>query len=323
MNGSESVKAELRQRVLGAVESCQYSPSVGRRTRTSIALLYPEGVWIGSPYDSACLEGMMAALQRTPYDLLVLDTHRAKSEEESISQLFARKGVCGAVVRSTSASRAWVASWSDDTTPLVLLGDHFSGPGIASVFASSESASRDAIQHLRSLGHERIAFAACDRDDGDHLDRLQAYHEVMQADGLFDPTLVCRIPPYRLDGVQLIRNLLGMPNRPTAVYIADPLVAVGALNEAQRLGVSIPDELSVIGFDDCETRGLVHPRMSAVCQDARELGRTAIEYLLSRFGNPADQRPSAAKHHAWLDLGNTTGPPPSKPSRVLPSGARV
>ncbi len=85
-------------------------------------------------------------------------------------------------------------------------------------------------------------------------------------------SLICRVPPHRLDGAQLIRNLLGRPDGPTAIYIAAPPVAVGAMNEAHRLGVRIPEDLSLIGFDDTDTRSTVYPTMSAVCQDSKMLG---------------------------------------------------
>lgn len=323
INGVESVAPTLRRRVLEAVEACDYSPSVGRRALQSIALLYPSTFWVGSPYDSACMEGMTEVMRGTSYDLTLLDPQRDKSRGESLRQFLTRKGVRGAIVRCTADERQLVSQWAQEGAPLVVLGDHFECDGLSFVYADSKLASMQAIEHLVSLGHKRIAFASCERDDGDHLDRLHAYQAVMAEHKLTDDALVCRVPPHRMDGVQLLRNLLGMPDRPTAIYIADPLVAVGAINEAHRLGVKIPDDVSIVGFDDADLRSSVYPRMSTVCQDAKQLGRTAFECLIGMIegGDGAATRNCA--HEAWLEICNTTGPPPASADRVLPTGARL
>jgi DNA-binding LacI/PurR family transcriptional regulator len=205
------------------------------------------------------------------------------------------------------------------------LGDHFSLEGMPFVYAESASASRQAMEHLLSLGHTRIAFAACEREDGDHGDRYDAYRSTLESRGLLHPSLVGRIPPHRLDGAKLVRNLMGMPNRPTAVFIADPLVAVGAINEAHNMGVKIPDELSIIGFDDTDMRSLVYPRMTAVCQDSKHLGQAAFEQVLRLVsGEPAAANGlGRPKPSAWLEINETTAPPPEAPSHVLPNRTRL
>lgn len=323
INGVESVAPGLRRRVLEAVETCDYSPSVGRRAMQCVALLFPGPLCIGSPYDSACLEGMSDAMREAGYDLTVLDVRRDKSKSESLRQFLTRKGARGAIVRCTAAERPLLLEWAEEGLPLVVLGDHFDCPQLTFVHAASRDATADAIEHLVSLGHQRIAFAACENDDGDHVDRLAAFEGVLDKHGLLDPTLIRRVPPHRLDGVQLLHNLLGTPNRPTAIYIADPLVAVGAINEAHRLGVKIPEDLSFVGFDDTDTRSTVHPRMSAVCQDSRQLGRIAMESVIARIEGRDLPAASATASEAWLEIGNTTGPPPASAVRILPTGARL
>jgi DNA-binding LacI/PurR family transcriptional regulator len=172
-----------------------------------------------------------------------------------------------------------------------------------------------------SLGHTRVAFAACEREDGDHGDRFEAYRTALQARGFFQASLISRIPPHRLDGAQLIRNLMGMPDRPTAVFIADPLVAVGAINEAHNMGVKIPEELSIVGFDDTDMRGLVYPKMTAVCQDSRQLGQAAFERLVRVVGG--DRSAAMPRFSAWLEINGTTAPPPEVASHVLPNRTRL
>lgn len=234
MNGHESVKPELRSRVIDAVDHFGYAPTVGRRTLDCIALVYSGPFTIGSPYDSACVEGMVSAMRDSRFDLSVIDIRRDKSTSESLRQFFHRKGICGAIVRCTSRERAMVAEFASEGLPLVVLGDHFEEPTLRFAYTESEAASREAVEHLVSLGHTRIAFVACHREDGDHLDRLNAYRDVLSEAGLGDEDLIFRVPATRGDGGPILRKLMGLMDRPTALYIADPLIAAGAVNERTK-----------------------------------------------------------------------------------------
>jgi DNA-binding LacI/PurR family transcriptional regulator len=324
INGHTSVDPRLRQQVLAAVDRCHYSPAVGRRRQDSIALVYVGPFTPGSPYDSACIEGMVDAMRGSDFDLAVIDLRRDKAREETFRQFFARKGICGAILRCTVAERDVVAQIASEDVPAVVLGDHFPLDDMPFVYADSSTASREAIEHLLALGHERIAFAACEREDGDHGDRFEAYRSALAERGFLQPSLIWRIPPHRLDGAQLVRNLMGKPDRPTAVFIADPLVAVGAINEAHKMGVKIPDELSIIGFDDTDMRGLVYPNMTAVCQDSQQMGRAAFERVAALVGDATKNgAPANPRFAAWFEINETTAPPPEEASHVLPNRTRL
>lgn len=320
LNGQTSVRDDLRKKVLAAADHCRYVPAVGRRIADRIALLYTGRFSIGSPYDSACVEGIVEEIRQTSYDLVVLDMHRDRNEGESLAAFLARKGVCAAIVRSTIGERHVVEAMGQEDVPLVVLGDHFDHPSLHFCYASSRAASREAVEHLVSLGHRDIAFATCDIDDGDHIDRYEAYREVMEAAGAYREDFVHRVPPYRMDGSPLIRRILSKRDRPTAIFIADPLVAVGVLNEAHRLGVDVPRELSIVAVDDSDTRNMVHPCLSAVCQDSKRLGVQAMQGLLELIDGGA-ARALATKQQAWFEIHDTTTPPPQEVDRFLPNGS--
>jgi DNA-binding LacI/PurR family transcriptional regulator len=106
------------------------------------------------------------------------------------------------------------------------------------------------------------------------------------------------------------------------VFVADPLTACGAINEAHKLGLRIPEEMSILGFDDSDTRFSVVPTMTAVCQDSRELGRLAYELLVQQCEGPENGQP-AGLGKAWLEINHTTGRVPDRPVRMLPNGERL
>ncbi|TWT86198.1 Catabolite control protein A [Pseudobythopirellula maris] len=321
LNGNNTVKPELRLRVLETAEAKGYAPTVGKRTAERIALLYTDQFFLGSPYDSACIVGLGRAMRRSPYDLALLDMTRDRGVGESLKQFFARKGVCGAVVRSAVEQRAELVTMAAEGAPLVVIGDHFECDDLRFVYADSRAASREALEHLVSLGHQRIGFVTCDREDGDHNDRLGAYREVLEAAGVYREEDIHRVPPFRMDGSPLVRRILSKSDRPTALFIADPLVAVGVINEAQRLGASVPGDLSVIGFDDWDTRNTVLPRMSAVCQDSALIGEAAFDAVRAQVEEKPTPSMTAKAQEAWFEIHDTTAPPPSKVKRFFPSSS--
>jgi DNA-binding LacI/PurR family transcriptional regulator len=327
-NGTNAVAPELRDRVLNAVNQCGYVPTIGRRSEASIALVYTGPYSINSPYDWACLYGIVTGMLESDYDLRIVYLRRDKSPNETYSQFFFRKGVRGAILRSTFSERDIVREIADDSFPAVVLGDHFDHPSLAFAYNESRSASVEGVEHLVALGHRRIAFASNDVDDGDHLDRLEAYRSVLNAYGLYDVQLEFHVPAQRSDGAQLIRKILSLPAPPTALFIADPLTADGVINEAHRMGLRIPDELSIVGFDDTDSRFAVYPTMTAVCQDAQTLGRLALDLLLRRCAIQLGERESVpvgpqSLGSAWLEINHTTGWAPDRPVRILPSGSRM
>jgi DNA-binding LacI/PurR family transcriptional regulator len=117
--------------------------------------------------------------------------------------------------------------------------------------------------------------------------------------------------------------MMSLSSPPTALFIADPLLADGAINEAHTIGLQIPDELSILGFDDTDARYAVYPTMTAVCQDSRELGRLAFELLLRHCAMQPTERANVSLGSAWLEVNHSTGRAPSRPIRVLPSGKRL
>jgi DNA-binding LacI/PurR family transcriptional regulator len=323
VNGSSSVAPELRERVLEAVNCCGYAPTVGRRSDASIALVYAGPFSVGSPYDSACIDGMVSAMLQTDFDLKIVHLRRDKGPDETYSQFFMRKGIRGALVRTTYADRDVARGIAEEDFPSIVLGDHFDEPRLAFAYNDSRVASWEGIEHLISLGHRRIAFASNEIEDGDHIDRRDAYRGALTAHGLYDERLVFRVPARRLDGAQLMRKVMSLSRPPTALFIADPLTAEAAINQAHALKVRIPEDLSILGFDDTDTRHSVYPSMTAICQDSCELGRLAYELLVKRCGAKAGDAVQSVLGKAWLEINHTTGRVPEQPIRILPNGDRL
>ena len=324
INNTTVVTEEVREKVLAAINKCGYVPNVTKRNTSFLGLVYAGQYSLGSSYDMALVEGIGQAMDTTNFDLVLLNPSQDRHADETYTQYFIRKGVRGVILRSTSNGRTICEDIAGEDFPAVVVGDRFEHPSLKFVYSDSFASSKRAIHHLVSLGHQRIAFAANEAEDADHLDRYRAYVESMNELGLEQsPDLVFHVPAHRPDGAQLLRTMMSSFAPPSAVYITDPSVAVGLLNEAHSMQVEVPRDLSVVGFDDRDTRNYVYPKMTAVCQDAKQLGFDAYK-LLSRIveaGKKTDLKIDPAS--TWLELNQTTAPPSNGNVRVLFDGTRL
>jgi DNA-binding LacI/PurR family transcriptional regulator len=103
-----------------------------------------------------------------------------------------------------------------------------------------------------------------------------------------------------------------MPQRPTAVFLTDPLTCAGALGEARRIGLRVPEDLSVVGFDDGELRHDMVPQLTAVCQDTTALGREAVAMLQEVLASPSRNGGHARALRCWLEVHESTAAPPAR-----------
>lgn len=311
LNNHPRVSQKARERVLAAANEARYVAPVSKRSTSNIALLYTGETSLGSPFDAHLMWGMSTGLEEHSYDLMVLDANRSLRAGETYSQLFMRKGVRGVVLRTTQATRHVCVAIAEEGFPAVVIGERFEQPGIRFIYSDSREPSREAVEHLISLGHERIGICLNVVDDSDHADRLAGYREALNEHGLpIDRKLILRCPANRPGGMQLMRRVAAMTDRPTALFITDPATAAGAFKEARSLGLDVPRDLSIVGFDDGDMRFDLYPEMTAVCQDTGGIGRAAMSALHEVIeAGPDDTIPVRKTLRAWLEVHGSTAPP--------------
>ncbi len=325
LNNHASVGLEVRTRVLGIANKLGYVSSVGRRATLYIAFAYTGPSSFGSPFDASVFAGLSSAMDESGFDLAVLNLPRDKKPTESYTQLFMRKGVRGVILRTTERTRGVCREISEEDFPAVVVGSHFQDSAVNYVYGDSLPTSKQAIEHLISMGHKRIGITVSLIEDSDHADRLEGYRQALSEHGLdYDPLLVFRVPAQRPDGAQLIRRVMSDPVPPTALFITDPVVVGAAVSQAHRMGLKIPEDLSILGFDDGDDRSDIYPRLSAVCQDSAQLGYQAFTSLVGIIqSEPGERKPVNMAVPTWLEVHDTTGKPPNPPVRFLPDGLRV
>jgi len=308
LNNNPAVREETREKVLAAANGAGYVASVGRRSTSQVGLVYAGAQTLGSPFDSALISGLIGGLDDAHFDVVILNMLRDKGGDETYSQYFMRKGVRGVVVRTTSLTRHVCEAIAAERFPMIVVGERFEDSRVNFIDCNSRDESRRAVEYLIALGHRRIAFCMHTVPDSDHLDRLAGYESALRDRGIaVDERLVLRHQANFAGGASAIQMVVSMRPRPSALFLADPMLAVGAFNAAQEHGIRIPGDISIIGFDDTETRSSVYPPMTAVCQDAAELGAQAAVELL-RIINGESSAVVRRQLPTFFEVSRSTGP---------------
>ncbi|HEX5246800.1 MAG TPA: LacI family DNA-binding transcriptional regulator [Gaiellaceae bacterium] len=312
LNGHANVRPATRDRVLDAIRTLNYRPSSVARNlslqRTMvIGALLP---WFTNPSAVQRVRGIVDGLSGSPYDLMVFDIE-SEDRQRRAFELFDRGDRAdGLLIVSTNPPDLEVERINAAGLPCILVdGVHSSLPSIAvDDVAGGEMATR----HLIELGHRRIALIGDPppefRFDWSR-DRTRGYEQALARAGIE------LRPAYVREGTRLLHvargiaaELLALPERPTAVFAASDTQAFGTLEAARALGIRVPEELSVIGFDDIEVASYVG--LTTVRQPLFESGRRGAELLLRALsGRQVDLR--AELLPLELVVRSTTGPAPS------------
>ena len=294
----ELVSKEVRKRVLDAAEALGYPgpDPVARRLRTgragAVGVIFSELLryQFMDPTAPAFLRGVALGMQEDPLGLLLVPDSRHRGES---ARTVREAAVDGFIVYSTPQNDPRVEAALARRLPIVTV-DQPRGAQTPFIGIDDRGAARSAAEHLRGLGHERVAVLSfvttLDPAAGLVLDltveRLEGYEE-----GLGDawrPSLVrtCR-PNAPEPAREATLELLQEPDPPTAILAMSDILAIGALEAAAEAGASVPDELSVVGFDDSPAAAHTHPALTTVAQPHEEKGRLAVECLLKEVAHDA------------------------------------
>ncbi len=273
------------ERASDAARRLGYTPNgvaralVSRATRT-VGLVVGD---IENPFFAAAARGLADALEGEGHTVLLAnsDEHRA-AEQRAIEALRSHQ-VDGLVL--ASVGRADDLNAIAASSPLVLLDRSIRGVRADSVTVDNRAGARRAVEHLVTLGHRRIGIVSDHPSIASSAERLAGYRRALKDAGLpDDPGLVSIGGSTREDGHRAARALLDRADRPTALFTSNNFMTYGAVLALRELGLSVPGDVALVGFDDLDWTVLVDPPLTVVSQPVAELGATAGRLLLARIG---------------------------------------
>jgi DNA-binding LacI/PurR family transcriptional regulator len=239
----------------------------------NVGVIVPD---LGNPYFHAVLKGAQARARRADYAVFVADGQESATEEESLIRAMSKQ-VDGIVLCSSRLAPRKLAAL--ELTPTVVLLNR-RVPGLPTVVIDSADGMKQAVAHLASLGHVRCAFVSGPRDSWSNRQRQKGLSAAAGARGV-EVVTVGPLAPQFESGAAVAEPVLA--TGATAVLAYNDLVAVGILNRLAAIGVQVPDELSVVGFDDIPLAAMVTPPLTTVAVPAALAGQAAVELLLDRL----------------------------------------
>ena len=281
INQHAGVSEATRRKVLMAADKYSYRPSTGRKPTNVIGLVYPEEPVKSDlgDFEAALLSGILRGVYEKKHDLTFISAARDKHVDESYTQFFHRKGVRAIIVRSLGDTTL-VEKIAEENFPIILVADRSDDLRVNYIDSISRDTSKKAVDHLIGLGHKRIGLAMHNKVDTDHKDRELGYLDAIENAGISpDKSLVVQAEANTAGGEMMLTRLLELEDPPTAIFFTNPMSTIGALHKCLRLGIKVPKDLSIIGFDDSVSRFQTFPRYTAVCQDAVALGVEAARWI--------------------------------------------
>ncbi len=285
MNQEPGVHPQTREQVLKVVAALKYRPKLSARSLAGarsylIGLLYydPSAAFVGRVQQGATLRCREAG-----YHLVVESLHNdAPNLEQQVDRMVSALRPDGMILTPPLCDNPQVLkALRDSHTPCVLISPARDIKGLASVRMDDVRAAEEITQLLIGLGHERIAFVKGAPEQVAAGRRYEGFLRAMKAHGLVvDPELVYPGDFVFASGVAAANQLLDRRHRPTAIFASNDDMALGVLSSAQRLGVAVPTELSIVGFDDSTASGLVWPPLTTVRQPMDEMARVAVDMLI-------------------------------------------
>jgi LacI family transcriptional regulator len=293
INGRYGVAEATSERVLAVIDDLGYESSLIasslRRKRTGVI-----GVLVAEfePYSAELLKGISAGLAGTGYELLAhagsTDVHlRTGWERRSLSRL-GRTLIDGAIVVTPS-----MVITDQAGIPVVAVDPHTGPDGPATVDSDNIHGARLATEHLLSLGHRRIAFLGGRPDLRSAQLREEGFREALGDAGLSPDPAFMKVAGYDPKLAESpARELLSLPaeERPTAIFAANDISAIRVIEVARELGLRVPEDVSVIGYDNVPEAASSTPPLSTVAQPLHEMGATALRVLLAMLGGEHVER---------------------------------
>ena len=278
--------------MLAAVERLEYRPSMLARglrlQRTStLGLLVPD---ITNPFFPPIIRGAEEAARERGYELVLCNTDDVPDRETASLRLLRERQADGLLIATSRMADATVSSVRRERFPFVLVNRGSRSTADHSVEVDNDSAARAVVAHLAALGHRRIAHIAGPLSTTTGAERAAGYRSAMREHGLDDAICVVEAAAYSEDaGRAATEQLRG--RHPTAVFAANDLLAIGALQAFRAAGTRVPDDVSLVGVNDIPLAGLIDPPLTTTRVPQREMGQIAARMLIALLEGEPVERP--------------------------------
>ncbi|HEU4974363.1 MAG TPA: LacI family DNA-binding transcriptional regulator [Baekduia sp.] len=312
LRGDTRVAEETRLRVVEAAERLRYTPNllarslITNRTKT-IGVVVSD---ITNPFYPELLDVLHAEINLSGYRTVLFNERTDEGNTDTLLPQLAGRAVDGMVFASATLGSRSAEIFSRAGLPVVLLNRRVDEAQVDLVISDNYNGGQLAGRFLADLGHRRIALIAGPANTSTSRDREAGFREALEARGAQLDERLRRAGDYsHQSGYQWCIDLMRLDPPPTAIFCANDVVAFGALDAAKRLGVRVPEDLSILGFDDIEMASWEVFSVTTIRQPLARMAKLAVRMLIERLEGQAEPEPRAVVFPTQLVRRETTAPP--------------
>jgi LacI family transcriptional regulator len=299
INNRYGVAATTAEKVRDVIAEMNYesslvAQSLRSRTTNVLAVLVTDI----EPFSAELLKGAAKALRETPYELIVYVGGGHKAEPEPGWERRSLSRLSGTLADGVILVTPTLVDYDTDA-PIVAVDPHTGASQVPSIVADNLAGAVAATNHLTSLGHRRIGFLGGRPDLESARLREQGYRAAMASATITVDEALVRSGAYRAESsIEPARRMLTGPDRPTAIFAANDLSAIETMHVARTLDLRVPEDLSVVGFDNIPESALCDPPLTTVDQSIQAMGHAAVRMLIQLIENPDRTLSDDARHVA-------------------------
>ena len=315
LNSPDKVTERTRLKVQSAIDETGYSPNPlaqnFRRGRTNLVLVVVPSV--GDPFFDAIMHGIQSVASAEGYSVIIEETSMQSPTVGADGTDVVAKQADGVILLCNAAASepGILRSASRRSLPVIVGFEATSEQlsGYASVHIDNAAAASDATRHLIDLGHERIAMLSGTEQLGLTIDRESGYRAAMSSAGLGVADGWVIDGGLSIDGARsATRRLLQHRQRPSAIFCAADEMAFGCLHEIKQHGLSVPEDISIVGFDDMRYAAIADPPLTTVSQPTKQIGQRAMQMVLHEINGGTSSTPRSEVLPYQLVIRASSGP---------------
>jgi len=290
-NEPDKVKTSTLQLVKRKAKEIGYIPSrVARRLQGGIGnakvigLIIPD---ILNPFFAEIVRGVEDIAMDKGYSLILNNSDENVERQRLCLDTLRMEGVDGIILPPAEGEDEYVKELVEGGLNIVFIDRKMYNLSVDSILSDNEKGAYIAVSHLIKLGHKRIAYISGIPSISTTQERLRGYKKAFKEHGIdLDISLIVMGDSKQKSGEELTTELLEMPEPPTAIFTGNNMITLGAYMAFNRLGVKVPEEVALVGYDDVPWADALNPRPTVIDQSTYEIGRRAAETLISRIQNP-------------------------------------
>jgi LacI family transcriptional regulator len=315
LTGVAGARPDTRRRVLRSVRELGYRPSgIARslklRTTRTLGLIITD---IGNPFFPQLVRAVEEAARDRDYAVLLCNSGEDAGREAAYLELLAERRVDGVVIASSGVGRRHARWLANAPVPVVLVNCSSPSVPLPTILSDNRAGAALAIEHLVALGHRRIGHVTAPSRNEAAQERLDGARHALVAAGLApDALAVVEGDGHVPGGAAAAEQLLATDPSVTAIFAYNDLTAIGAMRAVRGRGLRVPDDISVVGFDDVDVAAYAEPPLTTIAQSTASMARWAVAQLLDQLAGGARPTLETVRLPVRLEIRASTGPAPAR-----------